>query len=99
MSSRKRNSTALDVPSSSPSAPGPKRRRRTSGASIPNSDPLEKAQSDDESDIIDLRDSNKLPEKLLQMQKEKAERVKLGSFQCAICMDFATTLTVTHCGM
>lgn len=95
MSGRKRNSTVIDVPSSSPSAPAPKRRRR----SVPTSDPLEKAESDTESDVIDLRDLSKVPEMLLQRQKEKAERVKLGSFQCAICMDYATTLTVTHCGM
>lgn len=66
---------------------------------MPSSDPLEKADSDNESDIIDLRDLSKVPEMLLQRQKEKEERVKLGSFQCAICMDYATTLTVTHCGM
>lgn len=99
MSSRKRNSTADVPPSSSPSAPVPKRRRRASGASPPKSDPLERAESDNESDIIDLRDLSKVPELLLQRQREKAERVKLGSFQCAICMDDATTLTVTHCGM
>lgn len=100
MSSRKRRSgTAIDVPSSSPSAPATKRRRRASGTSVPNSDPLDKAESDNESDIIDIRDMNKIPEMLQQRQKEKAERVKLGSFQCAICMDYATTLTVTHCGM
>lgn len=99
MSSRKRNSTADMPPSSSPSAPVPKRRRRASGASPPKSDPAERAESDNESDIIDLRDLSKVPELLLQRQREKAERVKLGSFQCAICMDDATTLTVTHCGM
>lgn len=99
MSARKRNSTADVPPSSSPSAPAPKRRRRTSGVSPPKSDPLEKAESDNESDIIDLRDLSKVPELLLQRQREKAERVKLGSFQCAICMDDATSLTVTHCGM
>ena len=65
---------------------------------MPSSDPLEK-DSGDESDIIDLRDLSKVPEMLLQRQKEKAERVRLGEFQCAICMDYATTLTVTHCGM
>lgn len=100
MSSRKRrSSTTIDIPSSSPSAPTAKRRRRTSGTSVLNSDPLHKADSDNESDIIDIRDMNKIPEMLHQRQKEKAERVKLGSFQCAICMDYTTTLTVTHCGM
>lgn len=60
---------------------------------------MDKAESDNESDIIDIRDMNKIPELLQQRQKEKAERVKLGGFQCAICMDYTTTLTVTHCGM
>jgi hypothetical protein len=26
-------------------------------------------------------------------------RVKIGKFQCVICMDDTAALTVTHCGM
>ncbi|SPO02940.1 uncharacterized protein DNG_05619 [Cephalotrichum gorgonifer] len=97
MSARKRNSTVVDLPSSSPAAQGSKRRRRTSAAAPSRSDPLEAEESDDE-DVIDLRDISRVPEMLLKRQREKAERVKLGGFQCAICMDWATSLTVTHCG-
>ncbi|PKS13292.1 hypothetical protein jhhlp_000063 [Lomentospora prolificans] len=112
MSSRKRSSAAaglngMAIPSSSP-APTPKRRRPASASSSakrqraghgpPDEDTLLWSDSDNDSDIIDLRDPTKVPEILLQRQQKKADRVKLGGFQCAICMDHATSLTVTHCG-
>lgn len=45
---------------------------------------------------IDLTEANELPEEL--KQPEVDNRVKLSAFQCVICMDDATTLTLTHCG-
>jgi hypothetical protein len=32
-------------------------------------------------------------------KKEKKNTVKLGTFQCVICMDDVKDLTVTHCGL
>jgi hypothetical protein len=37
-----------------------------------------------------------VPEELKKPEDDK--RVKLSAFQCVICMDDVTTLTVTHCG-
>ncbi|KAH8686820.1 hypothetical protein BGZ61DRAFT_533497 [Ilyonectria robusta] len=45
---------------------------------------------------IDLTDANEVPEELRKPVEDK--RIKLAAFQCVICMDDASTLTVTHCG-
>ncbi|KAI5459914.1 hypothetical protein BGZ63DRAFT_359407 [Mariannaea sp. PMI_226] len=45
---------------------------------------------------IDLTEANEVPEELKKPEEDK--RIKLSAFQCVICMDDATTLTVTHCG-
>ena len=45
---------------------------------------------------IDLTEANEVPEEL--RKPEKDNRTKISAFQCVICMDDATTLTVTHCG-
>ncbi|GKT52071.1 E3 ubiquitin-protein ligase complex slx8-rfp subunit slx8 [Colletotrichum spaethianum] len=47
-------------------------------------------------DVIDLADANEVPENL-KVPKED-NRVKISAFQCVICMDDVTALTVTHCG-
>lgn len=112
MSSRKRNSTAaglagVALPSSSPGPTSKRKRsapstgsakRQRSGDAPRDDDVLTWSDSDHDSDIIDLRDPTKVPEILLQRQQKRADRVKLGAFQCAICMDHSTSLTVTHCG-
>lgn len=54
------------------------------------------AQEDD-SDVIDLASSDEVPES--QSVPKEDKRIKLSKFQCAICMDSATGLVVTHCGM
>ncbi|KAM7193290.1 hypothetical protein V8F20_008485 [Naviculisporaceae sp. PSN 640] len=46
--------------------------------------------------VVDLADTETVPESILK-QKPKNE-VKLSTFQCVICMDDCTDLTVTHCG-
>ncbi|KAK5989150.1 E3 ubiquitin-protein ligase complex slx8-rfp subunit slx8 [Cladobotryum mycophilum] len=45
---------------------------------------------------IDLTEATEVPEEL--KKPEVDNRIKLSAFQCVICMDDATTLTVTHCG-
>ncbi|KAK1987212.1 hypothetical protein LZ30DRAFT_703117 [Colletotrichum cereale] len=47
-------------------------------------------------DVIDLADANEVPEDLKVPKEDK--RVKISAFQCVICMDDVTALTVTHCG-
>jgi hypothetical protein len=46
---------------------------------------------------IDLTEANEVPESLKKPEEDK--RIKISTFQCVICMDDVTTLTVTHCGM
>ncbi|KAJ6444749.1 SLX8 protein [Purpureocillium lavendulum] len=45
---------------------------------------------------IDLTKATEVPEEL--KKPEVDNRVKLSAFQCVICMDDVTTLTLTHCG-
>ncbi|KHO00712.1 uncharacterized protein MAM_01490 [Metarhizium album ARSEF 1941] len=45
---------------------------------------------------IDLTEANKVPEGL--KKPEQDNRTKISKFQCVICMDDATAITVTHCG-
>ncbi|KAK1731409.1 uncharacterized protein BDZ83DRAFT_565071 [Colletotrichum acutatum] len=101
------------APSSAPSrgSAAPKRRRtsqpqgtRTQTAAntlVIDDDPFaeekqesKKGKQKDE-DIIDLAGPNEVPEEV-KVPKED-NRVKLSAFQCVICMDDVTALTVTHC--
>lgn len=59
-------------------------------------------------DLVDIDDDEKYEdfkakqqaEMIKKQQQEEATRpVKLAEFQCIICMDNPTDLTVTHCGM
>ncbi|KAL6853148.1 hypothetical protein J3F83DRAFT_559608 [Trichoderma novae-zelandiae] len=45
---------------------------------------------------IDLTEATDVPEELKKPEVDK--RVKLSAFQCVICMDDVTGLTLTHCG-
>ncbi|RYO81250.1 hypothetical protein DL766_000266 [Monosporascus sp. MC13-8B] len=47
-------------------------------------------------DSIDLSNVDEVPTALMAPKVDN--RVKLGKFQCVICMDDVTALTVTHCG-
>ncbi|KAF9774099.1 hypothetical protein IL306_007932 [Fusarium sp. DS 682] len=49
-----------------------------------------------EFDTIDLTESNGVLEDV--RKPEKDDRIKLAAFQCVICMDDCSNLTVTHCG-
>ncbi|KAG7147689.1 E3 ubiquitin-protein ligase like [Verticillium longisporum] len=55
------------------------------------------AAAPEDDDIIDLATSDGIPAAAARPPKED-RRVKIGAFQCAICMDDCTDLTVTHCG-
>ncbi|KAK7737792.1 hypothetical protein SLS53_006412 [Cytospora paraplurivora] len=66
---------------------------------IPERDDLLSLFGDDEDgiEVYDLtRSEDELPEELLKPQED--DSVKLSKFECIICMDAATNLTVTHCG-
>ncbi|KAK1535362.1 hypothetical protein CPAR01_08904 [Colletotrichum paranaense] len=102
------------APSSAPSrgSAGPKRRRTSqpqgtriqtaTNTLVIDDDPFaeEKEESkkgkEKDEDIIDLAGSNEASEEV-KVPKED-NRVKLSAFQCVICMDDVTALTVTHCG-
>ncbi|KAK3191725.1 hypothetical protein K4F52_002149 [Lecanicillium sp. MT-2017a] len=45
---------------------------------------------------IDLTEATEVPDEL--RRPEVDNRIKISAFQCAICMDDVTALTVTHCG-
>ncbi|KAG6015590.1 hypothetical protein E4U54_003324 [Claviceps lovelessii] len=50
---------------------------------------------------IDLTEATDVPEELkkpLGVPPKEENKIKLSKFQCVICMDDASTLTVTHCG-
>jgi hypothetical protein len=49
----------------------------------------------DEEEVLDLT-GTEMPEELLKPKVDN--RVKLTKFQCVICMDDVSNLTVTHCG-
>lgn len=88
---------------STSSTPGSRRSVRLQHATliIPDSDddPFledEKPTKHDEEDIIDLATRDELPAP--PTPAKKSNRVEFAAFQCAICMDNATNLAVTHCG-
>lgn len=49
--------------------------------------------------VIDLVDKDEVPEEVAEPEPKEKNTVRLGTFQCVICMDDVTDLTVTHCGM
>lgn len=72
---------------------------------IPDSDDLFESDpfgpAEEEPDMFDLTKDDIRPGDLLLPTKAKEEdnRVRLAKFECIICMDSASNLTVTHCGM
>ncbi|TQS36952.1 hypothetical protein Golomagni_02587 [Golovinomyces magnicellulatus] len=76
----------------------------------PNSQPITDEVCENEGDIVDLsgiETASQWEEKKrkdaadaikIQNQKEANKPIKLSSFQCIICMDSPTDLTITHCG-
>jgi len=76
-----------------------KSRRRASNddSSIFGDDDLTNLTGDHEFETIDLSNVTSVPSDLVAPKVDN--RVKIGKFQCVICMDDTTALTVTHCGM
>lgn len=86
-----------------PATPRPAKTRRSQGGDTDpfavvddDSDPFATKPSAEAGDSIDLSNATEVPKELLVPKADN--RVKLGKFQCVICMDDVTALTVTHCG-
>ncbi|KAF5638516.1 e3 ubiquitin ligase complex slx8-rfp subunit slx8 [Fusarium tjaetaba] len=100
---RRTSTTAAPVP---PPRPRPTSRQRKSPATSkdmnaelfgksPTRSPID-VEAKAEFDTIDLTETNEVFEEA--RKPEKDDRVKLAAFQCVICMDDCSNLTVTHCG-
>ncbi|KAI8626831.1 hypothetical protein F5Y19DRAFT_190965 [Xylariaceae sp. FL1651] len=93
---RKRRSSAATSPSGRPN----KSRRRDlqidNLASPFDDDDPARLVGEDGSEHIDLSNATEVPLELMAPKVDN--RVKIGKFQCVICMDDTTALTVTHCG-
>ncbi|KAI1645328.1 uncharacterized protein F4817DRAFT_182718 [Daldinia loculata] len=90
------------------------KRRRTSQSSLQNSsrstrlkwkpndqnpfvdDGCSGPANDDGHETIDLSNAAEVPPELMAPKVDN--RIKIGKFQCVICMDDTSYLTVTHCG-
>jgi predicted transcriptional regulator len=68
----------------------------------------QKVESPEMVDLVDIDDDEKYEDfkskqqaELIRQQQlaEATKPSKLAEFQCIICMDNPTDLTVTHCGM
>ncbi|KAI1813905.1 hypothetical protein GGS20DRAFT_445833 [Poronia punctata] len=102
---RRQNVTANDPPDRKrrPSAtPLERRRQPKSRRTDSNDDVFSFSDSDLDSlfdgdvENIDLSNVDTVPESFMAPKVDN--RVKLGKFQCVICMDNTTAITVTHCG-
>ncbi|KAH9883712.1 hypothetical protein F4778DRAFT_775061 [Xylariomycetidae sp. FL2044] len=97
--SRKRRHSSTSSSRKSPARPKSKRKATTTrrnSISSPFSDDEPPEAADESHDSIDLTNATEVPPELLVPKPDK--RTKLGKFQCVICMDDVTALTVTHCG-
>lgn len=94
----KRRRTSRSSPSTSNKA-SKSRRIETSTATSPFADDelAGDAANQDGHETIDLSNASDVPQELMAPKVDK--RIKLGTFQCVICMDNCAHLTVTHCGM
>lgn len=109
-----RTSQGLTLPASSgsssrtinglqPTQPTRSQRTRSSAAPSSSAFPGKRKREDsedlfggDDIEVVDLVDKEEVPEEI-RNQKPK-EYIRLGSFQCVICMDDVADLTVTYCG-
>ncbi|SPQ22820.1 6064c393-8025-4ce1-8959-3ea41a497619 [Thermothielavioides terrestris] len=88
--------------------PRAKRNLRPGDLSMPAKRKREASTADDlfsddvwgDPEVVDLVDKDEVPPEILSNSQEEATKnyVKLSAFDCAICMDNVTDLTVTHCG-
>ncbi|KAI3336652.1 hypothetical protein HD806DRAFT_13672 [Xylariaceae sp. AK1471] len=94
---RKRRSPGGTSPSSRPN----KSRRKDDtlfddGSNPFDDDDLSQMPGHNGVETIDLSNATEVPAELMAPKVDN--RVKIGKFQCVICMDDTTALTVTHCG-
>ncbi|KAJ2967491.1 hypothetical protein NUW58_g10440 [Xylaria curta] len=94
---RKRRSSTVTSPSSHPN----KTRRKEPPIKHDRLSPfgdedLLDWEGHDGSENIDLSNATEVPAEFMAPKVDN--RVKIGKFQCVICMDDTTALTVTHCG-
>ncbi len=96
---RKRRPSAATSPTSRPSKARRKEQpiHRDSQSSPFEDDVIPGLNGHDGSEPIDLCNATEVPAELMAPKVDN--RVKIGKFQCVICMDDTTALTVTHCGM
>ncbi len=67
--------------------------------SLDNVDVVDLVDVEDESQYEALKVKNQAELIKKQNEEEANKPVRLAEFQCIICMDNPTDLTVTHCGM
>jgi hypothetical protein len=101
---RKRSAAAAAATSSSDStasAQPASKRPRTSRGTPRKASALkaESATSAAGEDIVNLVDKDEWEPPTAPEPPNKDNWIKLGTFQCSICLDNATNITVTHCGM
>ncbi|KAK7952520.1 uncharacterized protein PG986_008248 [Apiospora aurea] len=58
--------------------------------------PMVAKKEEDDLEVLDLSKADEVPKELQKPAIDK--RIKLSKFQCVICMDDVSNLTVTHCG-
>ncbi|KAI0841599.1 hypothetical protein F5Y06DRAFT_194530 [Hypoxylon sp. FL0890] len=96
----KRRRTSRSSPSSSGRFNKSRSKQTTNNdrASSPFADdePFDDPNNADAHETIDLSNAAEVPKELMAPGVDN--RVKIGNFQCVICMDDASHLTVTHCG-
>ncbi|KAI1826254.1 hypothetical protein F4861DRAFT_537360 [Xylaria intraflava] len=86
----------------SPSSRPNKARRKGTPASgdqlyaLENDIDVSKLTGHDDFETVDLSNATEVPAELMTPKVDN--RVKISKFQCVICMDDTTALTVTHCG-
>lgn len=74
-----------------------KPRRTVPTVVIPDSDDIFAIEDDDgKQELYDLTENDRLPEEQKVVKEDTS--TKLCKFECIICLDAASTLTVTHCG-
>ncbi|KAJ4398774.1 hypothetical protein N0V85_006198 [Neurospora sp. IMI 360204] len=106
--SRGTSRNIVSLPTLPPQSSGAPKRKREDGLEVKTNKRKahELVSSDDEKDpfgddnfmdVVDLADTEEVPESMRAKPRPKNE-IKLSAFQCVICMDNVTGLTVTHCG-
>ncbi|KAK1756137.1 hypothetical protein QBC47DRAFT_181024 [Echria macrotheca] len=89
--SRPQNVASQSIPNSTSGGSGVARKRKRS------EDPFKLEDSPGlYGETINLVDTDEVP--AAKKLKKSADEIRLGAFQCVICMDDVTDLTVTHCG-